>query len=152
MFSDNAGNIYFVCGSCVRKMNAQTNVVTLAGVFYQYSSTYADGPGNLARFNKTGGGCWAQGMIFILDTGNNRIRNIAVSPQSQVISPASLQLKIYPGLQITGTIGRTYQIQVSPNMDTWTTVTIQVLGSSPYPWIDQNPVHGSKFYRAVLLP
>ena len=79
MFSDNAGNIYFVCGSCVRKMNAQTNVVTLAGVFYQYSSSYADGAGNLARFNNASGGCFAQGMIYIADTGNNRIRNIALN-------------------------------------------------------------------------
>ena len=152
MFSDNAGNIYFVCGSCVRKMNAQTNVVTLAGVFYQYSSSYADGAGNLARFNNASGGCFAQGMIYIADTGNNRIRNIALNQQSQVVSPASLQLNIYPGLQITGTIGRTYQIQVSPNMNTWTTVTTLLLGSSPYLWIDQNPARGSKFYRAVMLP
>ncbi len=56
MFSDNTGNIYFVCGSCIRKMDAQTNVVTMAGTFYQ--SGYANGAGNLARFNN------AMGVVF----------------------------------------------------------------------------------------
>ena len=31
LFTDRAGNLYLVSGSCVRKMDAQTNVVTLAG-------------------------------------------------------------------------------------------------------------------------
>jgi len=152
MFADNQGNLYFVSGSCIRRMNAQTNVVTLAGVFSQYSSSYANGPGNLARFNSASGGCFSQGMIFVADTGNNRIRSLAFDPQSQVVSPANLQLKTYPGLQITGTIGRTYQIQASANMNTWNPVTTLLLTSSPYLWIDQNPVAGNKFYRAVMLP
>jgi hypothetical protein len=152
MFTDNAGNIYFVCGSCIRKMNAQTNVVTMAGIFYQYSPGYADGPGNLARFYYASGGCFSQGMIFVADAGNNRIRNITFNPQPQVVAPASLQLNTYPGLQITGTIGRTYQIQTSPDLNVWTTTTTLLLNSSPYLWIDQNPVSGNKFYRAVMLP
>ena len=152
MFSDNAGNIYFVCGSCIRKMDAQTNVVTMAGIFYQYSPGYADGPGNLARFYYAYGGCFSQGMIFVADTGNNRIRNITFNPQPQVVAPASLQLNTYPGLQITGTIGRTYQIQTSPDLNVWTTTTTLLLNSSPYLWIDQNPVSGNKYYRAVMLP
>jgi hypothetical protein len=152
MFTDNAGNIYFVCGSCIRKMDAQTNVVTLAGIFYQYSSGFANGPGYLARFSNASGGCLSQGMIFVADAGNNRIRNITFNPQSQVVSPASLQLNTYPGLQITGTIGRTYQIQTSPDLIVWTTTTTLLLNSSPYLWIDQNPVSGNKYYRAVMLP
>ena len=91
-------------------------------------------------------------MIFVADAGNNRIRNIAFDPQSQVVSPASLQLNTYPGLQITGTVGRTYQIQTSPNMNAWNPVATLLLTSSPYLWIDQNPVSGNKFYRAVMLP
>jgi hypothetical protein len=155
LFSDNAGNIYFVCGSCIRKMDAQTNVVTLAGIFpFNYGSPagYANGPGNIARFNNASGGCLSQGMIFVADTGNNRIRNIAFNPQPQVTPPASLQLNTYPGLQITGTIGRTYQIQTSPDLSSWTTAATLLLNSSPYLWIDQNPVSGNKYYRAVLLP
>jgi hypothetical protein len=151
MFSDHAGNLYFVNGSSVRKMDAQTSVTTLAGVFYG-GSAFADGPGNLARFNNASGGCFSQGQVFVADTGNHRIRAIATNPQVQVVPPANLQLKTYPGLQITGTIGRTYQIQASPDMSTWNPVATVLLNASPYLWIDANPVSGNKFYRAVMLP
>ena len=150
MFSDHAGNIYFMCGTCVRKMDAQTNVVTLAGNFSE--NNYVNGPGNLARFNTANGGCFSQGMIFVADSGNNRIRDLAFNPQSQVTPPASLQLNTYPGLQISGTIGRTYQIQTSPDLNNWTTTATLLLTSSPYDWLDQNPVSGNKYYRALLLP
>lgn len=150
MFSDHAGNIYFVCGSCVRKMDAQTNVVTLAGDFGQNS--YVNGPGNLARFNNAAGGCFSRGMIFVADAGNNRIRNITFNQPPQVTPPANLQLNTYPGLQIIGTIGRTYQIQTSPDLSNWTITATLLLTSSPYVWIDKNPVNGKKYYRALLLP
>ena len=152
MFADNQGNIYFVCGSCVRKMDAQTNVVTLAGVFFLYGGAFANGPGAQARFSSAAGGCLSQGTIFVADTGNNRIRSLTFNPASQIVAPANLQLNTYPGLQITGTIGRSYQIQSSPNLNAWTPVTTVLLNSSPYLWIDQDPVAGNKFYRAVLLP
>jgi hypothetical protein len=152
MFFDHAGYLYMVCGSCVRKMDAQTNVTTLAGNFNQYSSGYADGPGNIALFSSASGGCFSQGMVFVADSGNNRIRNITFSAPGQPVAPANLQLNTYPGVQITGSIGRTYQIQSSPDMNTWNTVTTVLLNSSPYLWIDQNPIAGNKFYRAVMLP
>jgi hypothetical protein len=152
MFSDNAGNIYFVCGSCIRKMDVQTNVVTLAGIFYPYSPGSADGAGYLARFNNASGGCFSQGMPLIADSGNNRIRNITFNAQPQVVAPASLQLNTYPGLQITGTVGRTYQIQSSPDLNAWTPKATLLLTASPYLWIDENAVSGNKFYRAVMLP
>jgi hypothetical protein len=150
MFFDHAGNLYMVCGTCVRKMDAQTNVNTLAGSFYQ--SGFNNGPGNAALFNSAAGGCFSQGMVFVADGGNNRIRNITFNAQAQSVAPANLQLNTYPGLQITGAIGRTYQIQSSPDMTTWNTVAKVLLTSSPYLWIDQNPVAGNKFYRAVMLP
>lgn len=152
MFADNSGNIYFACGSCVRKMDAQTNVVTLAGSFYQYSSDYADGAGNVARFSNATGGCLSQGMVFVADSGNNRIRRIVFNPQPQVVPPASLQLNTYPGLQISGTVGRTYQIETSPDMNNWTTKATLLLTASPYLWIDQTAVNRNHFYRAIMLP
>jgi hypothetical protein len=152
MFFDHAGNLYMVCGSCVRKMDAQTNVTTLAGNINQYSSGYANGPGNIALFSSAAGGCFSQGMVFVADGGNNRIRNITFNAQGQPVAPANLQLNTYPGVQITGSVGHTYQIQSSPDMNTWNTVTTVLLNSSPYLWIDQNPIAGIKFYRAVMLP
>ena len=150
MFTDNQGNLYLICPDCIRKLDAQTNVVTLAGSFSQ--SGYANGPGDLALFNNASGGCFSQGMIFVADAGNNRIRNIVFNPQAQIIAPAILQLATYPGVQIIGAIGRTYQIQSSSDMNNWNTVTTLLLTSNPYLWIDKNPVCGNKFYRAVMLP
>jgi len=150
MFFDHAGNLYLVCGSCVRKLDAQTNVTTLAGAFYQ--TGFNNGPGNTALFNSANGGCFSQGMVFVADSGNNRIRSITFNAQGQPLAPANLQLNTYPGVQITGAIGRTYQIQSSPDMTNWSTMSTVLLNSSPYLWIDQNPIAGNKFYRAVLLP
>jgi hypothetical protein len=147
---DHAGNLYMVCGGCVRKMDAQTKVTTLAGAFYQ--TGYAEGPGNTALFSSAAGGCFSQGMVFVADSGNNRIRNITFNAQGQPAGPASLQLNTYPGVQITGSIGRTYQIQSSSDMTTWNTVATVLLNSTPYLWIDQYPIAGNKFYRAVMLP
>jgi hypothetical protein len=150
MSFDHAGNLYLVCGSCVRKMDAQTKVTTLAGAFFQ--TGYNDGPGNIALFNSAAGGCFSQGIVFVADSGNNRIRNITFNASGQPVTPASLQLNTYPGVQITGSIGHTYQIQSSPDMNTWNTVATVLLNSSPYLWIDRNPVAGNKYYRAVMLP
>lgn len=149
MFFDHAGNLYIVYGSSVRIMDAQTNVTTLAG---GYSSGYADGPAEQARFYSASGGCVSQGIVFIADSNNNRIRTISTTAQTQPVAPANLQLNTYPGLQINGTVGRTYQIQSSPDMNAWNTVATVLLTSNPYLWIDQNPVSGNKFYRAVLVP
>ena len=43
-------------------------------------------------------------------------------------------------------------VQSSPDMSAWTTRATILLTSSPYLWIDQNPVSGNQFYRALLLP
>ncbi len=157
MCSDGSGNIYLACfsgsgGESIRKMDAMTNVTTLAGSFTQ--SGFTNGPGILARFDGGGdeGICFSGGVIFLADFDNQRIRTVAFNPSPQVVSGANLQLNTYPGLRITGTVGRTYQVQTSPDFINWTTHATVLLTSSPYLWIDQNVVAGSKFYRAILLP
>jgi hypothetical protein len=152
MFADNAGNIYFVCGSSVRKMDVQTNVVTLAGNFNQYSGNYMNGPGNLAQFSGASGGCFSHGIIFIADNGNQRIRQISFNAQPQVVAGAVLGIGTFTGITLNGVIGRTYQIQSSSNSINWGAQATLVLPANPYLWIDPNPVKGNKFYRAVLLP
>jgi hypothetical protein len=155
--ADGYGNIYLACfsgsgGDSIRKMSATTNVTTLAGSFTQHG--YVNGAGSIARFNGGGdeGICFSQGMVFLADPFNYRIRQINFNSSAQVVSPSSLQLNTYPGLQITGTVGRTYQIQTSPDLNSWSSKATILLNSSPYIWIDQNPVSGNKFYRAILLP
>ena len=150
MLFDNSGNLYLACGDCVRKIDATTNVVTLAGSFTQ--TGYTNGLGSLARFNGADGVCVSRGTIYIADSNNQRIRSITNNPSVQIVSPADLQLNTYPGLQISGTVGRTYQIQASPDMTTWNTVATVLLTSSPYLWIDQSSVNGNRFYRALLMP
>jgi len=162
MCADGFGNLIltdFYYGSCssVRKISVTTNVVTLAGSFTQVG--YANGAGNVALFrgadNDSSGApgiCVSGGMIYIADTSNQRIRSITNNPQAQVVSGPNLAIGTFPGLTITGVVGRTYQIQTSPDMNTWSTVATFVLSSTPYLWIDQNPVSANKFYRALLLP
>jgi hypothetical protein len=157
MFTDRAGNLYMVGPNVVRKMDVQRKVTTLAGVFSSYSSSstsFADGAGNVARFNfySTSSGCFANGMVFVGDFYNDRIRSISFNAPGQPLAPANLELKSYPGLSITGHVGRTYQIQSSPDMVTWSPVSKVLLTASPYVWVDQAPMSGNKFYRALLLP
>jgi streptogramin lyase len=150
MCLDDSGNLFLACGNCIRKIDATTNVVTLAGSFTQ--TGYTNGVGNLARFNGADGVCVSGGAIYVADSSNQRIRNITNNPTTQIVSPANLQLGTYAGLQITGIVGRTYQIQTSPDLNSWSTRATILLNSSPYLWIDQNPVSANKFYRALLLP
>jgi hypothetical protein len=156
MCFDGFGNLIIADDSSIRKISPTTNIVTMAGNFTL--TGYANGAGNLALFKKdssTGignGVCISGGTIYIADSGNERIRSITNNPTSQVVSAANLQLNTYPGLQIIGTVGRSYQIQTSPDLNSWSTKATILLNSSPYIWIDQNPVSGNKFYRALLLP
>lgn len=150
MCADNSGNIYFACGSCIRKMDATTNVMTVAGSFTQ--TGYNNGAGNVALFNGADGVCISGGAIFVADSGNQRIRQITFNPEPQVVSSANLGIGTFAGITITGIVGRTYEIQSSFDMITWTTRATVLLTSSPYLWIDQNPIAGNKFYQALLLP
>ena len=150
MATDNLGNIFMACGSSVRRMDTATNVTTVAGRFT--STGYANGKGNFSLFNIASGICVAQGSLFVVDSTNQRIRQITFDAPTQFVSGASLSIGTYSGLNINGIVGRTYQIQSSPNMNTWTTTATVILNASPYLWIDQNPVSGNKFYRALLLP
>jgi hypothetical protein len=150
MCVDDFGNLILACYSCVRKITPMTNVVTMAGNFTQ--TGYTNGASNLSAFDGAVGVCVSQGMVFVGDYGNERIRQITFNPQAQPVSGADLGIATYSGLRITGVVGRTYQIQTSPDMNTWNAVATLLLTSSPYLWIDQNAVLGNKFYRAVLLP
>jgi hypothetical protein len=150
MCVDGSGNLILACNSSIREINAATNVQTIAGSFTQ--SGYTNGPGSVALFAGAAGVCVSRGSIFVADAGNQRIRQITFNSQAKSISSASLGIATYPGLTITGVVGRTYEIQTSPDMNTWSTVATLLLNSNPYLWIDQNGVIGNKFYRAVLLP
>jgi streptogramin lyase len=150
MQADDFGNVFLACGSCVRKIDASTNVWTVAGSFSQ--SSYANGAGAISRFNGASDLCLSQGMIFVADSGNERIRSISFNPVAQPVTGPNLGIATYAGVTVTGFVGRTYQIQASTDMTNWNTVATLLLNSSPYLWFDTSSVAGNRFYRAFLLP
>lgn len=147
---DNAGNLIMACNASIRKMSAATNVTTIAGSFS--GAGYTNGTGNLARFNGASGVCVSQGIMFVADSLNHRIRSIAFDPVPQVVAGANLGIAAYAGVKITGVVGRAYRIESSMDTSTWATETTILLTSSPYLWFDQNGLEQKKFYRAFLLP
>jgi len=147
---DDFGNMLLACGSSIRKMTAATNVLTVAGSFTE--TGYTNGSGATARFNGATGVCLSKGTIYVADANNERIRSITFNPQPEPLSGASLVLNTYPGLQITGVVGRTYRIESSKDLKAWQVETTLLLTSSPYLWLDQTALGQRKFYRAFLLP
>jgi hypothetical protein len=91
-------------------------------------------------------------MLFVVDLADNRVRQISFNPVTEPVLPANLRLGTFAGLEIVGTIGRTYEIQASPDMANWAPKAKVLLTTNPQLWIDQNPVSGTKYYRAFLLP
>jgi hypothetical protein len=150
MCFDTNGNLILGCGSSVRKMTPSLQVTTLAGSFTQMG--YTNGPGNLARFRNAFGVCVSGGVIYVSDAGDHRIRSITLNPSSPNAPGADLQLGMYPGLNITGIVGRTYQIQSSPDMNAWSNRATLYLTASPFFWLDQSGSTNRQYYRAVLLP
>jgi hypothetical protein len=131
-------------------MSASTNVTTIAGSFSH--NAYANGIGGLARFNGATGVWLSQGMMFVADSYNHRIRQISFNPTEQQVSAPNLSLRMLPGLSITGMVGRSYRIESSTDATTWRTEATVLLTSTPYQWIDQTASRRQKLYRAFLLP
>jgi hypothetical protein len=97
---------------------------------------------------------------FVAMSATNQIGIVLVSSFTVAVpSPGSLSLQFNRGsvgLQVTGTVGATYQVQFTTNLSclNWIKLTNFVLPSSPYHYLDtvqvQNRTVG--FYRAVLIP
>ncbi|MGD1088820.1 MAG: hypothetical protein ABR955_08870 [Verrucomicrobiota bacterium] len=65
---------------------------------------YINGAGNIALFNGANGACLSQGMVFVADAFNERIRDITFNPQPQVVSGANLGIATYAGVTINGLV------------------------------------------------
>jgi len=148
--TDHTGNLIAAGELSVRKITVQTNVTTIAGSFNE--SGDQNGSGKVARFLFASGLCIVGNVIYVADSYNARIRSISFDPPDQPVLPANLELSTYPGLKITGTIGRTYRIETSRDGRAWNSAEKLVLTRSPYLWIDPVPAEGKKMYRAFLLP
>lgn len=137
-------------GASIRKISPTANVTTIAGNFI--TSGYANGIGSNALFQEVQGLCLLNNEIYVADSANHRIRRITMDQTPPVAVPANLELRTYPGVKITGTIGRTYRIESFTNTSNWSVETDLQLTTSPQLWIDPAAVNGSKYYRAILLP
>jgi len=81
----------------------------------------------------------------------------ALGPQSSAQTPPVLNVQLYAGLSITGTVGRVHLIQYVSALDqtndasAWRCLEFLQLPASPYLWTDKSgPATGQRFYRAVV--
>ncbi len=82
----------------------------------------------------------------------------ALGPRASAQTPG-LNLQLYAGLSITGTVGTVYSIQYVPdlaqtnNASAWRSLEFLQLPTSPYLWTDKSgPATGRRFYRAMVIP
>jgi hypothetical protein len=150
MSVDNYGRLLLACGTSIRRMTATTNVTTLAGSFTQIG--YTNGIGSEARFINARGICMSQGLVFIADAGDHRIRKITFDSSPQLVPETNLSLRMTPSLSITGEVGRSYRIESSPNLTNWNPEATILLRSTPYLWLDESAQGQAKYYRTFLMP
>jgi hypothetical protein len=144
------GDIIVCSGTAVRRISPQGKVTTVAGSFFE--GGYENGFGNMARFSGANGVCEYGSKLFVADAENFRVRMIAFDqPQQPVIEPR-VEIALFPGVRISGIVGRAYRIESSVDSNQWEIEETILLSKTPLLWIDQNPVGPMRFYRAMLLP
>jgi sugar lactone lactonase YvrE len=114
------------------------------------------------------------GHLFVANAGNNNVMKFSAahvgSTFSSIVNQSpdfiaigcesvGLNIALYPGLTITGSVGCQYRIEYTtflnpnPNLTVWTTLTTLTLASSPFLYVDTTtPATGTRFYRAIPLP
>ena len=98
----------------------------------------------------TDAGSWRCVVTGPLGTNTSKAVTLTVAQVGQVA------LNLYPGLNVTGTVGLKYRVEyanaLTPN--TWLTLTnLNPLSASPFFVLDPTPgTLASRFYRTVLLP
>ena len=165
---DQGDNIYVFDGQTIRKINQNRDVTTIAG--QPYVDTDADGVGTGATFATVSSMCTDNSGNVFLAAGSS-IRRMSLATNVVTVAGSFSQsgyangagnVALFSGargvcisrgmLFVADTVGRTYQIQTSPDLMNWVAHGNILLPSTPYLWFDANPVAGSRFYRALLLP
>jgi hypothetical protein len=125
------------------------------GVFGAVTNGFILGGQNAlsATINNTGHG--ANGVLTTGLVGGDTTYFAMAATVSYDVTPASgsLAIGLYPGLQISATVGATYQLQYTTNVSSgaWLTLTNIVLPSSPYLFFDPTSAASqvSRYYRLV---
>ena len=77
----------------------------------------------------------------------------ALGPQASAQTPPVLNLQLYAGLSITGSVGSVYSVEYVADLaqtNSWRCLEYLQLPVSPYLWADKSaPATGQRFYRAV---
>ena len=119
--ADSVGNIYLVelYGERLRRIDADGMVSTLAG---DGVSGFRDGPAATARFNQIFGlALGPEGVIYIADKANNRIRKLengevstVAGPESGLIEPCDVALDTAGDLIVAGQLNnKIFRIQAN---------------------------------------
>lgn len=90
----------------------------------------------------------------------NQFGSVVSTPASLLVNPAGVFLGLYPGLTITGAVGKSFGIQYSTDLSQsngWTTITNVTLSQPAMMWFDsyENINNGAqlrRFYRVVAIP
>ena len=84
---------------------------------------------------------------------------LVAAPAGKAQTPPVLDLQLYAGVTITGTVGTVYSIEYvtdlaqTNNASAWRCLEFLQLPASPYLWADKSaPATGQRFYRAVEFP
>ncbi len=82
----------------------------------------------------------------------------AAGPRAVAQTPVGLDLQLYAGLTLTGTVGSVYSIEYvtdlsqTNNASAWRCLEFLQLPTSPYLWTDKSaPAAAKRFYRGVAL-
>jgi hypothetical protein len=154
-FSD--GSDYDI-GGATGIWGSGTNDVYVIGALAATSSGQRSG-----RIYHFDGNTWslvtAAGGIYPLGISGTSANDVWISGMNgallRSLQLADLDLHMYAGLNITGSIGATYQVQYSPILGTtnWQPLAAVTLSTSPCLFFDTNSASAPRrFYRAVLMP
>lgn len=127
--------------------------VTLGNSVIQYDQSFQQRLSFLTEQRVGGLAIDKSNNLFISDPGASKIFIVRLGQSQPVNPPASLELKLYPGVTITGTPGRTFRVEAASAVaGPWSSAALVTLSEPSQVWIDKDSVSGRKFYRAVLLP
>jgi len=86
---------------------------------------------------------------------SNAFGSVNSAPARLVVLDPCLGIHLFPGLSITGVVGRTYTLEyvTNANANDWTSIATNTLSQPVWRFIDTNsPFDPKKFFRARLLP
>jgi probable HAF family extracellular repeat protein len=101
---------------------------------------------------------WLLTVAYAINDGGQIVGSGTVKGETHgfLLTPNFLDLALYPGLSLSGKVGRSYRIDyldaINPT-NSWQVLTNLALPASPYLFIDPRPVvFSNRIYRSVLLP